>query len=145
MKITRLDKIIENNVTYSTQKGNQDQIIYILQDISTTLAMIYDRMCGEEPVSESSESVTTMAFVIPFDKLQYYETMHFESVEFAEGYDVKFIGYFEDRNDMENRISVAVKAFGENMRLNGKQYGKKWRCWNVKPTKEEREKTKWIK
>ena len=145
MQVSRLDKIIENNVTYSTQKSNQDQMIYILQDISSTLAMIYDHLCGSEPVSEATESVVTMAYVIPFEELNKYKTMHIEMIDFSEGYEVNFVNMYEnyDYANMENNVSVLVKAFDGDMRLDGKWYNKKWRCWNIKPTEEERKKVKW--
>lgn len=151
MKITRLDKIIENNVTYSTQKGNQDQIIFILQDISTTLAMIYDRICGEDPVSEASESVSVMAYVIPFEELKNHDKMHFDHIEFPQGYEVSFLRYEENeiidvkRNEKRNERYVIVDAFGHEMKLDEKEYGIKWRCWNIEPNKEERAKAKWKK
>ena len=145
MQVSRLDKIIENNVTYSTQKSAQDQMVFILQDISSTLAMIYDRMCGSSHVSEATESVVTMAYVIPFEQLNKYHTMYFETIDFQEGYEVEFVNAFENYNlaNFEQDISIIVKAFDDNMRLDGKWYNKKWRCWNAKPTEEERKKVKW--
>ena len=150
MKITRLDKIIENNVTYSQQKGNQDQIIYILQDISMTLAMIYDRICGEEPVSESSINITS--FIVPFDELNKYRTLHalyIEFTDFPQGYEVTFLRYDESEtidvkhNEKRTERYAVFDAFGNEMRLDENDYNKKWRCWNIVPTKEEREKEKW--
>lgn len=55
MVIKRLDKIIENNVTYSMQKSNETQMVYILQDISSTLAMIYDKLCESDDKQAEAE------------------------------------------------------------------------------------------
>ena len=151
MHISRLDKIIENNISISTQKSAQEQMIYLLQDISTTLAMIYDRMCGGEPVSEGSQSVSVMAKIIPFEELGKHQKMHFDHVDFPTGYEVAFVRYEEqetfDAKHNEKRItnSVVLDAFGDEMRMEEKDYKKKWRCWDVEPTKEERNKEKWIK
>ena len=48
MELTRLDKIISNNVTLSDKKNETQQMVYILQDISETLAMIYDKLSRVE-------------------------------------------------------------------------------------------------
>lgn len=151
MKITRLDKIIENNVTLSTQKGNQEQIIYLLQDISTTLAMIYDKMCGEATVSDASVSV--VAFVIPFDELEKYDTLYIEYRENENGlgYETKFLRYDEEeiidvkRNEKRVIKSAVFDAFGYEMKCDEKQCLKDWRCWNIAPTEEEKKKAKWEK
>lgn len=125
MQISRLDKIIENNVMYSVQKANDAQIIFILQDISTTLAMIYDKMCGINQASDVSSSVTSSAYVIPYEEMKNFETMHFETNDYKDGYTVSFVRYEKD--------SVIVLAFGEEMKLKKSKYGKDWRCWNVAP------------
>ena len=151
MKISRLDKIIESNVNYSTQKNTSEQTLYVLQDISMTLAMIYDYMCGMNPVSDASSPVSTMAYVIPFDELDKYESFHFETYDFPEGYESKLIRYYEDelidaKNDeTKKRTFAIIESFGDEMRMNSSSYEKKWRCWNVKPTAEERRKVKWKK
>ena len=142
MQISRLDKIVENNVTYSTQKASTEQMIFILQDISTTLAMIYDSMCGMAPVSEGSASVLSMAVVIPFDEMKNYKKMHFDSIDYDDGYEVTFLRYEYTGNEVD---SVVLKAFGEEMKLPKNAFGRRWRCWNIKPTKAEREKEKWAK
>lgn len=151
MKITRLDKIIENNISISAQHKPEDQKLFILQDISETLAMIYDRMCGEEPIEQSSESVSVSAYVIPFNNLKDFNELYFEHITFPQGYYTSFIRYEEikvfDIDPYNN--SVERKAIfnvgGSEMKLDEKDYGKKWRCWNVKPTDEERSKVKWEK
>jgi len=53
-KVTRLDKIITDNVGASTHYKESQQMVIILQDISETLAMIYDKMCEKE--GEESET-----------------------------------------------------------------------------------------
>lgn len=150
MKISRLDEIIRKNVAYSSHSPKDAQMVYILQDVSETLAMIYDHMCGLEPVSEGSIPVSTMAKLIPFDELEKYETMHFETVDYIEGYDVSFARYEQSeiidskKNEVKHLKHVVFIAFGNEMRLAESNYNKKWRCWNVKPTEEERRKTKWM-
>jgi len=52
MEIKRLDKIVQNNVSYSTNIKPEFQMVYILQDISETLAMIYDIMSKKEDDKE---------------------------------------------------------------------------------------------
>ena len=52
MELTRLDKIISDNVALSTNKNDMQQMVYILQDISETLAMIYDKLCEENKSNE---------------------------------------------------------------------------------------------
>lgn len=151
MKVSRLDKIIENNVTYSTQKANQEQAVYILQDISATLAMIYDRLCGLSHVSDTSMSLSSFATVIPFHDLNKYETMHFETDDYAEGYEVSFKNYGQSeeidakKNTIKTNEYAILNCFGEEMKLYENKYGKTWRCWTIKPTEEERKKVKWTK
>lgn len=48
MKISRLDKIVADNVGFSEKFSDTKQMIYVLQDISETLAMIYDKMCKDK-------------------------------------------------------------------------------------------------
>ena len=55
MKLSRLDTVIKNNVDFSTQKSLENQKLYILQDISTTLAMIYDKMCENDKEKDENE------------------------------------------------------------------------------------------
>ena len=50
MELSRLDTIVSNNVMFSENKSEIQQAVYILQDISATLAMIYDKMCEEKPL-----------------------------------------------------------------------------------------------
>lgn len=151
MVISRLDKIIENNVTISTQKGNDAQKIAILQDISETLAMIYDKLCGMNPVSDASVPVESMTYIISFDQLIMFESLHFETVDYKEGYEVKFLRYEDeeiiDVKNNEKRLEkyAVLDAFGEEMKLKERDYRKKWRCWNFKPTETERSKEKWEK
>lgn len=152
MIISRLDKIIENNVTASAQKGNEAQKIAILQDISETLAMIYDKLCGMNPVSDATIPIESMAFVIQASDLEKYkDTIHYETIDYADGYGVTFERYEEEeiidvKNNEKRYICYAIlNAFGEEMKLNLLDYGKKWRCWNIKPTETERSKEKWKK
>lgn len=151
MVISRLDKIIENNVTISTQKGNDAQKIAILQDISETLAMIYDKLCGMNTVSDASVPVESMTYVVSFDTLDLYESLHFETIDYKEGYEVKFIRYEDeeiiDVKNNEKRLEkyAVLNAFGEEMKQKESTYNKKWRCWNFKPTETERSKEKWTK
>ena len=145
MRISRLDKIIENNVGYSTQKKNDEQMVYILQDISATLAMIYDRMCGDEEEAEEEKPVEPMAFVVPFENIHLYDNLYSESVENPELYSVDFVGYAEsyDPSNMEYKMCVVLRKGTDEMKLNNKKYGKTWRCWVSKPSEEEREETSW--
>ena len=151
MKISRLDKIIEENVTYSQQKTPEMQIVYILQDMSQTLAMIYDKMCGIDTVSQATVPIEKLAYVIPVDELSKHKTMHFEAVDYKEGYPVEFVRYLNVREvdgktvEKEVRRKAVLNAFGSKMEMDLSSYGKKWRCWNMEPTEEERENEKWAK
>ena len=129
MKISRLDQVINNNVTSSAKFNQELQKIYILQDISETLAMIYDKLCD----SENND-----AFVIPFNKLENYKTMFFEPVDCV-GYEVEFIKYDDNGN------YVTVAAFNGDMRLSKKDYEKKYRLWNIEPSEKEMSDTLWEK
>lgn len=151
MIISRLDKIIENNVTASTQKNNEAQKIAILQDISETLAMIYDKLCGMNAVSDATVPVESMAVIIDFFALNNFDSLYFEPIDFPEGYEVRFLRYEEEEiidakhNQKQHEYYVVLLAFGEEMRLKESDYNKKWRCWNVKPLEDERKKNKWTK
>ena len=50
MELTRLDKVISDNVSLSEKYNEAKQTVYILQDISETLAMIYDLLSGKKEV-----------------------------------------------------------------------------------------------
>lgn len=149
VKISRLDKIIQNNISFSSQRKLEEQAVYILQDISETLAMIYDKLCDGNAVTQASEEIVPKAFIIPFDNLKDYETMHFDHVDFPQGYDISFIRYetftSQDKFTLEKKIVryAIVNAFGQEMQLKESEYGKKWRCWNITPSSEER--TEWEK
>lgn len=128
MKISRLDHIINNNVTGSAKFNEESQKIFVLQDISETLAMIYDKLC------ESSEKEVE-PFVIPYDELENFSEMYFEPLNY-DGYDVDF-------DTVKNADETVVKAFGHDMPLKRKEYGKKYRCWNVMPNEEQRSMEVW--
>ena len=53
MDIGRLDEIVKNNVANSELKSTEAQKVYLLQDISETLAMIYDLM--KERIEEEKD------------------------------------------------------------------------------------------
>ena len=133
MQINRLDTIVSNNVSYSVKLSTDDQKIHILQDISETLAMIYDSL------NKKSDEET--ATIVPYEELGNYEGLHLETIDYKEGYPVRFVRYVSS-----NKSSyVSVIAFGEEMELKEKDYEKTWRCWNIEPTMEEKENAKWIK
>ena len=140
MKITRLDKIIQNNISFSSQRKLDEQAVYILQDISETLAMIYDKLQEND-----GKKTNNYAAVIPFTSLNNYEIMHLEHVDFPQGYAVSFIRYEEYIDDYKRKITryAIVNAFGQEMRLKESEYNKKWRCWTTEPTEEERNEEKW--
>lgn len=134
MRIRRLDKIVENNISQSALRSTNDQMLFVLQDISETLAMIYDNMM---------EANDDGASVIPFDMLEKYETVHFETDDFKEGYSVRFLRYetYASYDTILNEHKLSKKAvfdaFGHEMIMPESSYGKKWRCWDKKPTEEE--------
>lgn len=151
MQISRLDKIIEDNVTWSTGKNTAEQTLFVLQDISVTLAMIYDKLCGLDSVSESTTPVETMAYVIPFEELDKHDSLFFQAIDYKEGYEVSFDTFetYETLDAKNNEVKLhknaILVAFGEKMHLKEANYGSKWRCWNIKPNAQESEKNPWKK
>ena len=151
MKISRLDKIIEDNVEFSMIANSNAQKIAILQDISETLAMIYDKLCDKEPVSMSNIPVSKMATFVLFSHLQDGEATYIEFTDYKEGYDIEFVRYEVQEtidtknNEKREEMFAVMKAFGEEMRLSGKDYNKTWRCWTAKPNDTEKMTIKWIK
>ena len=102
--------------------------------------MIYDKLCGEDEIVDTPT-------VIPYEELQDYHTMHFEAVDYLEGYDVSYGGsYYQPTSDpLKAKECAILIAFNEKMNMPKSQYGKTWRCWTSKPTREESEKIKWEK
>ena len=138
MRISRLDKIVSNNVGYSTQKKNDEQIIYLLQDINETLAMIYDKMCESDTEEDSIEQEEDNGtYVIPQVDIPKRKKMIFEDKETK-------IFYPVTRKSIKGN-ELIVEAFGGYMDLDMRTYGKKWRCWSGSPTYEEMMDEPWEK
>lgn len=139
VRIGRLDKIVQNNVEFSQNKNIEEQKLYILQDISETLAMIYDKLTENEAVDE--------AIIIPLDKLIQQKELFFDAPELTEPYPVTFVDYSYAQNEFDplgtTRPVVNLIAFGEPMTMKVSQYYKRWRCWNKMPTEEQRDREEW--
>ena len=129
MKVSRLDNVTENMVSISTQRKLEEQKLFVLQDISATLAMIYDYLTKDEE--------DNAPFVIDEGALCTFDEMFFESTELPTGYAVNYV-----RTEKKN---VVLSAFGDEMAMPLSEYGKKWRCWNTEPSKAISEVTKWEK
>ena len=149
MKISRLDKIIENNVALSIGKHSEEQKVGILQDISETLAMIYDKLC-EDNINRNK--IDTTPKIIPFECLLFGEKIHIEYLNFDEEDIADFVKYETEellsiKNDEKKTDVYAVfKAkTGNDIRLKQDEYEKTWRCWNIEPTEEERKNKEWVK
>ena len=143
MKIGRLDEVVKNNVEFSTNPDKEAQKLWLLQDISTTLAMIYDKLNGGVDVEEEEEQPS---FIVPFDDIiRKYGHYFFDSRELPEPYEVDVISIETalDMNTGNNKIRIDVRAFGNPMCLNGNKYNKEWRFWNKMPTPKERLTAKW--
>ena len=168
MKLSRLDEITKNNVGSSTQKKIDEQILFVLQDISTTLAMIYDKSFGDILELDSSEidgseidgskidnkeenNAEMPPMLLQFEELRDYNPIHFESIDYPEGYPVTYKSdiTYSETSPITYESSVAhyarLLAFGEEMDMPESKYGKTWRCWTKEPSKEQREKAKWRK
>ena len=148
MKLSRLDEITKNNVGYSTQKKTDEQILFVLQDISTTLAMILDKMNGQNYTEDDMEPPPML---LQYEELADYNPMHFESVDLPEGYEVTFKGEITLSSTafLTGKQEIAhyalFSAFGDDMKMPKSKYGKTWRCWTREPSKEQRENAKWRK
>ena len=160
MQITRLDKIVENNVAYSQQKANAEQMMLcVLQDMSETLAMIYDRLCGEEPIIETSNSVkqpiqngSSEAIIIhPSYLLEHKNEVLFsgkpillERYGFNGIIKAFVIGIAEESATNDTVLTVEITDIPNgHMNLYWSDYGLLWRIWNVRPTDELMEASQW--
>ena len=154
MKISRLDQIIENNVSYSVTKRLDEQKVHLLQDISETLAMIYDKLCDVENSPRVEMKIAPVTTLVPVEALTYGANMYVEYFGFAEGDMVDFVRYDteelidvknnEKKSDLYAVLNITSASHAKEVRLNLKEYGYKWRCWSAHPTDEERKKEKWL-
>lgn len=145
MKITRLDKITENFVTMSTQKKVDEQVLYVLQDISTTLAMLYDKLVGDNEEINIAYPPTDKEKAEPIQyedvlKMKPNTNLYFDHIELPEGYDVVFEEYDSVTNE-----SLFYAFVNHSVRFPMSKYNKEWRLWTKKPTQEERNELKWQK
>ena len=134
MKISRLDEITRNYVGISTQKRVDEQILFVLQDISSTLAMIYDRI----------ENEGSDATLIELNDLHSHhgETLYFDSIELEEGYEA--VLKCEIANKKSN-VDIRLTAFGGDMDMPISEYGKTWRLWVGTPSEKQRRDEPWKK
>lgn len=139
VRIGRLDKIVQNNVEFSQNKNIDEQKLYILQDISETLAMIYDKLTEEEVEDE--------AYVLLPDELIQQKELFFDAPELTEPYPVEFVDYSYVQHEFDPLGTtypvVNLIAFGKPMTMKVSEYYKKWRCWSKMPTKEQRDAREW--
>ena len=133
MKISRLDTVVSNYVSRSTNTNLAEQTIYVLQDISTTLAMLYDKMFGET----DEEEIPQETVIIPFDELHKYRKIYIEFYSPMIGYEATFSEY------KSNEKLMVFEAFGGDIAQSPEEYGKTWRCWTKEPTVEQKDKSPW--
>lgn len=144
MRITRLDTVTENFVNRSTKENINEQILYSLQDLNATVAMIYDNLFGEKeevgsPIVTEPQKAEAITYVEALE-LKPQTKLYLDHVELPEGYDVTFEAYDEETNE------DMFYAFGTHaIRFHMSKYGKEWRLWTKKPTPEERNEVKWKK
>ena len=168
MQINRLDKIVENNVNSSAdERSVQMQMLYTLHDISETLAMIYDKMCGGETVVQTSDNVKENVEIAddgeeecyddaivynPKFLIDNYATLLLKNLSpvIIERYG--FNGYIKVHVDNilnesftnSTRLDVTIlDILDGKMNLDMNDYGVLWRVWNKRPTKELMEETPW--
>ena len=154
MKISRLDQIIENNVSYSVTKRLDEQKVHLLQDISETLAMIYDKLCDVNISIKEETKSSPVTTLIPVEDLTCGKNMYIEYSGFSEVDIVDFIRYdteelIDVKNDKKNSDLYAVfnvisSSNHHEIRLNMKEYGHTWRCWYECPDDDEMRKEKWL-
>lgn len=153
MKISRLDQIIENNVSYSVTKRLEERKIYFLQDINETLAMIYDKLCDVENLPRFEMKTENITTIVPVEALTFGTNMCIEYSGFNDVDIVDFVRYDteeiidakknEKKNDSYAIFNVTSKPNANEIRLNLNEYGHKWRCWSNVPTEKERMENAW--
>ena len=147
MELGRLDEIVKSNVELSTQKNVEEQKLYVLQDISVTLAMIYDKLNGMKAIKSVEEE--KLMSPISVESLSVCDWMYLEEkgkeprlVQRLE-YEVCNSDAMHTFGEYDNYAIVLSDENRETIKKRLGNYMRTWRCWYENPTKREMEKTPW--
>lgn len=124
---------------------DRKKLIAVLNEIENDVGFICDA-CGESKKSICIENFADRLLAHGVYVREPQKPMTVEELE------PEIVCWYEERNDNPHPVEIGgITSFiqlyfiGGDCPLEEKkwEYGKTWRCWAEKPTKEERENTKW--